>query len=642
MLLLQCCSANAVGAALLLAWAVFRLAHFRFGKRKADTTAERLRAEDAAYTEGEEKNARFRFTAGRLARALEGGPFDAVFVGSGPGSMACAASMARLGWKCCVLEQGEQLGGGAHVFSEAGYEFETGVHYLGKDKAMCGLLDFLSCGRLQLAPLGTDTPSGKMYDSIVVGEHAYPFCEGLDNLLAMLKQRFPEDHAKIERFGALLADKLAKPYQQSAADFFRLKVPYILEVAPLRWLRRLLQRTVMGGAYYRCTQMTSEDILRRCGIEVGSQLGAVILGQYGDAGMRPDKCSAMMHLGVMSHYIDGSCYPVGGSGAVPRKLNSVVLAAGGRSFVQARVTSLLLDASGGCTGVRVVGSGGSEPVEIKAGVVVSGTGALRSYRDLVAPLKSQLPRAARHAEAAVKRIEAAAELSVAFIFLFVGLDVPEDAPEPVREDRRNHNTWIYPEPDFTRMEVAIEAAEPWSRPMPMFVASGSAKDAAWASKHGERKKTVVVISQCPWAWVAPWAELSHEQRANDAGYAAFKARVKDELMEQGFRKVFPKLEPYIKHTSVGTPLSTNDFLATDQGECYGRGATPTRWMCPDLSPYTPVRNFFLTGQDVCTLGLTGAIASGYLTANVVAGYGGWENVILQREVCVDLGLKPAF
>ena len=49
----------------------------------------------------------------------------------------------------------------------------------------------------------------------------------------------------------------------------------------------------------------------------------------------------MMHLGVMSHYALGSKYPIGGSGAIPRKMNAVVLAAGGRSFVDAPVDELL-------------------------------------------------------------------------------------------------------------------------------------------------------------------------------------------------------------------------------------------------------------------------------------------------------------
>lgn len=67
-------------------------------------------------------------------------------------------------------------------------------------------------------------------------------------------------------------------------------------------------------------------------------------------------------------------------------------------------------------------------------------------------------------------------------------------------------------------------------------------------------------------------------------------------------KIYPKYEPYIAHTEVGTPFSTNHFLGTDAGECYGRSATPKRWLCPDLSPYTPVPNFYLTGQvSVCTM-----------------------------------------
>ena len=74
----------------------------------------------------------------------------------------------------------------------------------------------------------------------------------------------------------------------------------------------------------------------------------------------------------------------------------------------------------------------------------------------------------------------------------------------------------------------------------------------------------------------------------------------------------------------------------------GRSASPSRWLCPDLSPYTPVGNLLLTGQDIVTLGLTGAIASGYLTANVLAGYGCWENIVLQREIVDDLGLGKIF
>jgi phytoene dehydrogenase-like protein len=97
-------------------------------------------------------------TAARLKKEVQslpsecGGVFDAVIVGGGVSGLACAASLARIGYRCCVLEQGETLGGGAHVFTEhGGYEFETGLHYLGKDVDMDKILDFLTCGRLKLA-----------------------------------------------------------------------------------------------------------------------------------------------------------------------------------------------------------------------------------------------------------------------------------------------------------------------------------------------------------------------------------------------------------------------------------------------------------------------------------------------------------
>ena len=85
--------------------------------------------------EEEDRAARRRFTANRLAKATPKDGFDVIVVGSGPSGLCCAASLARLGAKVCVLEQGEELGGGAHVFSLKGYEFETGVHYLGKVRA---------------------------------------------------------------------------------------------------------------------------------------------------------------------------------------------------------------------------------------------------------------------------------------------------------------------------------------------------------------------------------------------------------------------------------------------------------------------------------------------------------------------------
>ena len=61
-----------------------------------------------------------------------------------------------IGKKVLVLEQHDQSGGSCHVFTEKGFEFDIGIHYVGN---MNGgtlsrlLADQLTGGKLQWAPL---------------------------------------------------------------------------------------------------------------------------------------------------------------------------------------------------------------------------------------------------------------------------------------------------------------------------------------------------------------------------------------------------------------------------------------------------------------------------------------------------------
>src|SRR2546427_12904765 len=50
---------------------------------------------------------------------------DAVIVGSGVNSLACAALLARAGWNVCVLERGGHLGGAVQTADLT----EPGVHH---------------------------------------------------------------------------------------------------------------------------------------------------------------------------------------------------------------------------------------------------------------------------------------------------------------------------------------------------------------------------------------------------------------------------------------------------------------------------------------------------------------------------------
>jgi all-trans-retinol 13,14-reductase len=53
------------------------------------------------------------------------------------------------------------------------------------------------------------------------------------------------------------------------------------------------------------------------------------------------------------------------------------------------------------------------------------------------------------------------------------------------------------------------------------------------------------------------------------------------------------------------------------GEIYGLDHPPARFAKEYLKPVTPIKNLFLTGQDIVTVGIGGALMSGVLTASAI-------------------------
>ena len=124
-------------------------------------------------------------------------------------------------------------------------------------------------------------------------------------------------------------------------------------------------------------------------------------------------------------------------------------AGGGKSFTQARVENLLMAADGTtCVGVRVNG------VDVRSKIVVSGIGAHRSYEQLVKPLKDPYLQSA--ASAAMARIDATTELTVSFIFLFIGLDFKADhGAEAILLPCRQFMTFVAGQPGIVNLPYQL-------------------------------------------------------------------------------------------------------------------------------------------------------------------------------------------
>ena len=81
----------------------------------------------------------------------------------------------------------------------------------------------------------------------------------------------------------------------------------------------------------------------------------------------------------------------------------------------------------------------------------------------------------------------------------------------------------------------------------------------------------------------------------------------------------PAVAGKIDHAELSTPLTTRHFMNYPQGEAYGLAATPERFRLRSLTPHTSVRNLYLTGQDVASLGVAGALFGGVITASAILG-----------------------
>ena len=523
-----------------------------------------------------------RYRANRLKES-----YDVVVIGSGIGGLTTAACLAKMGKKVCVLEQHYTAGGLTHTYQRNGYEWDVGVHYIGdmgtENTMGRRAFDYISEGRIKWAPMDST------FDRIFLGNESYDLVAGKDAYIQSLKDDFPgEEHAIDQYIDCLYRVRKA------------VKLYSIAKLLPL-WLLKFTQRFLSSRIDDDLNRPT-RDVLES--LTSNQKLIAVLAGQWGDCGLPPAQSSFVIHSMIAHHYINGGYYPVGGSAVMATEIIPTIEKAGGDVFTYASVEEILVD-DNRVTGVRM-----ADGHTIPCATVVSAAGVINTYQKLLKPevVPPKVVENMRHVEP-----------SMASVCLYIGLQETAEALELPKT-----NLWLYPSERF-EAHVDEFLKDPESPHPLVYISFPSAKDPDFLNRYPGRA-TIEIVAPGLHETFAPWADRPWGNRGED--YEALKESISQRLLEQLYAQL-PQLRGKIDYYELSTTLSTDYFCRYEQGQIYGLNHDPKRFDQAWLRPKTPIKGLYLSGQDVMTCGVVGAMMGGVLCAIQL---GGRQSLKLAKQI----------
>lgn len=509
----------------------------------------------------------------KRGRGASDGPWDTIVVGTGMGSMTTAALLSEVGERVLLLEQHYEPGGFTHTFRRPGYRWDVGVHAIGEvtEHSLTGrLLRRLTKGELQWASLGDVYDSFHFPDGFTID-----FPDSPHGFRANLAELFPD---RVPEIGA---------YMDAVREVSGVMKRYYMSRTAPAPIARVTDKLLARGTQKWFLQ-TGNEVLDS--ITDDPRLRAVLTAQWGYYGVPPHEASFAIQALVARHFMWGAYYPVGGSQEIARTLLSGIAERGGWTRVATPVDDLLVE-DGRAAGVRC----GDEV--IRAPRVVSGIGAQATVARLLPP---------EYANDAWARSFSSLRPAAAHVCLYLGFEGDIAAAGATAANQWFYDTW----------DQTIDAwyVDPQSDQFPrapvLYCSFPSLKDPTFDS--GERKlHTGEVVTFVPWDVFQQWTDTRWKKRPES--YDEFKQRMKEQLLKQFF-EAMPQLRPLLAFAELSTPITTAHFNGAIGGSIYGLAPTPERYANRWLRPRTPIDGLFLSGCDVTTPGVIGAMFGGMLAA----------------------------
>ena len=498
--------------------------------------------------------------------------YDAIIIGSGVGGLSTAALLAKAGKKVLILEKHYASGGFTHTFKRKKFEWDVGAHYMGQVNNPNSLLrkafDYVTDSKLIWEDVGD------IYDQVIIEGTVYNFRKGITNQVNQMIAYFPAEEKAIRTY----YDLIIKVSNDASM--------FITEKTMPNWLSYLFGNSLRKN-FLKYSRQTTLDVLLK--ITTNEKLISVLCAQCGNYGLTPKYSSFGLHALVISHYIEGAAYPVGGSSCIHKTMVDVIEAHHGTLAIKADVKNIIIE------GNKAIGVLMQNGDCIYGSKIISDAGAHNTFNKLI-PKEFQKPENTIE----LNKIKP----SVSHACLYIGLNKSDE-----ELNLPKHNIWIY---ENYKLDLAQENhLDKKDSVSPFFYISfPSAKDSSWKNNHAGTS-TIQVLGSYPYDWVKQWENDQWQKRGEE--YEAIKEKVKEQILEKLYLTL-PQIKGHIEIAELSTPLSTKHFSNYNKGEIYGLEHTPQRFELKLLRPKTNYKNLYLAGQDIIAVGVCSALFSGVAAA----------------------------
>ncbi len=509
---------------------------------------------------------------------MENNQYDVIIIGSGIGSQTVASLLAQFkDKKILMLERHFQAGGFTHEFKrkQNKYSWDVGVHYIGD----------LHEGTLSRKVFDTITKKqvkwnrmNEPFEVFVYPEDTFKVYGEVEKYKNDLIEKFPEEEEAIKKY--------FKDIRKASMFFgkhmmFKLFPPSIEALSNLFDSKEKIRTTKEYMDYHFKNE----------------KLKSILCSQWGDYGLPPSISSFAIHALVVSHYFNGGYFPVGGSSKIFESIEPILEEKSGRVLTSHQVEEILIE-NGKAIGVKVKNLRGREEnpySNFYAPIIISGAGAITTYTKLIPdsnpiPFKNDL----------IKFYNSHPKISHISIYLALSKD-------PKEMGFRGENYWIYSDYDHDKN---FENRNDWlnGEVTGAYLSFPSLKNPE-AKSH-----TAEIIAFTDYENFAKWKDEPWKKRGEE--YTEFKESIKNKLI-QYIDKHFSGFKEIVEFAEISTPITNEHFTGHPSGTIYGLPCVPERFdreKCPWFDIKTPIENLYLTGADVSSPGVAGAMVGGLNTA----------------------------